>query len=322
MQHIRDEGIRSLICKHLLRGRAAQAGLDSLGPGCRTAAMSLLPPPTSPILPTGVSASVIERMPAERARATRLQQPQVSHFGLRKAFRHMHMYMFVYTPIYRCNYTDFLINFAPTLTFFQSLVYQADEEIEEAQRGSRPFADLAPWVARYEILRSALSDLGLLDPMMTRLLDCISEYWQLENQLNYHHVVNRETVQRAIRLRSCDVHAGNYICLSIGKISNREAIFDALSLHDNILDLKGDLSEYADDVAENSYNTYRMFVRLYGSSAADYMQEELTRYYEMMHKKIALLPATDQTNFQQALAIAEDLYPMPDIPAPIIEPVG
>ena len=40
----------------------------------------------------------------------------------------------------------------------------------------------------------------------------------------------------------------------------------------------------------------------------------------MMHKKIALLPATDQTNFQQALTIAEDLYPMPDIPAPIIEP--
>ena len=103
---------------------------------------------------------------------------------------------------------------------------------------------------------------------MTRLLDCISEYWQLENQLNYHHAVNHESVQRAIRLRSCDVHVGNYICLSIGKTSNRETIFDALSLHDNILDLKGDLSEYADDVAENSYNTYRMFVRLYGSSAA------------------------------------------------------
>ena len=43
--------------------------------------------------------------------------------------------MFVYTPIYRCNYTDFLINFAPTLTFFQSLVYQADEEIRRSPAG-------------------------------------------------------------------------------------------------------------------------------------------------------------------------------------------
>ena len=107
-----------------------------------------------------------------------------------------------------------------------------------------------------------------------------------ENQLNYHHAVNHESVQRAIRLRSYDVHVGNYVCLSIGKTSNREAIFDALNLHDNILDLKGDLSGNTRMMLrENSYNTYRMFVRLYGSSAAGYMQEELTRYYEMMHKK-------------------------------------
>ena len=205
-------------------------------------------------------------------------------------------------------------------TFIGSLVYQADAELEAAQRGEQEFAAITPWSKRKLEIIALLRELGIHDPRVEALLDDVGTYWDLETELVYQGKVTAETLTKAIALRSSDLLAYHRLCLHMAQVENREEIFSALVPWQIYIEFAFDLFEYEQDLAAGDYNTYCMFVKLYGSAAPRHIEAEIKRYWTMTEEALARLPAPLagklRTVFDGVLA---DIGGFPAIPTPILE---
>lgn len=245
--------------------------------------------------------------------------PHVSFRGLQKVFKYLDLFTFIYAPLYNCSGVAFLNKYAPVLTFVEALIYQADDELEAGQRGDSAFAGLSPWLAHKTVILSLLQELQILDAKLAELIEKVSVYWDLENQLNYHGVITHEAILQAVALRACDFHVMHYLCLCLAQVPNRDAIFHAIAPISILMDLENDLVEYPEDVAGGDYNSYRMFVKLYGVTAPEQMAAQMAYYTELIQRNVAQLPAEDQAKFVAILSALRAKYGDPIIPAPILE---
>jgi hypothetical protein len=212
--------------------------------------------------------------------------------------------------------------FYPILLFAEALVYQADVEIEAGQRGYVPFTDEKPWLDRRALLLSVLEELGVDDRGVTEESSNLARYWQLENQVLQRMragTLTHELVMRAMDLRASDVMMLHHMLHRFLDVPRDAATFRALLAWEVMLEIDWDLDEYADEVATNDYNTYRMFVNLYGEEAPARIAAERARREAVFHERVAELPIQQQTVFRSLQPNLHARRPRPDTPAPILE---
>ena len=202
------------------------------------------------------------------------------------------------------------------------MVYQADHELEAAQRGERPFTGITSWLEREELIRELFTELELNDAKLDELLMRIGNYGELKNRMMYHGEINHDIIMAAIPLGTSDFQLIHYLCLYMANVPNRNEIFEALSILEILMDLEANLLEYANDVAMGNYNVYRMFVKLYGKEAPKHMEAQLAQYDKLLEEKIEALPQEEQALFSDVFSKIYSKYPKDEwsvIPEPILE---
>ncbi|CAM8972391.1 unnamed protein product [Rhodiola kirilowii] len=101
------------------------------------------------------------------------------------------------------------------------------------------------------------------------------EYWKLERKLCSAHInkeeISVQDVMRAIHLKSFDYRVLNLLLFKLRGENVNDIFMDFLSASEFLVEVADDLFDYEDDVLENNFNVLRMFVRIYGPSAAPTM---------------------------------------------------
>lgn len=246
------------------------------------------------------------------------RRPLVSYYGLTRAVPLVDEQASYYLRYYGFG-RDRLGTYFPILLLVEGLLLQADEELERAQRGELPAEGIAPWSRRVPAVVALLRELGLYHPRIEAELERMGQFWELEARLLRAAAAPRhEEVLRAAELRTSDARALHGIIARLAGQPIDEAFFDLLWPMEVIVDLEQDLREYADDERQGLYNTYRMFVRLYGREAPARLDAELRRYRDLFAQRLTAAPAAMQERVMQQLVAFQGDYPSPPIPEPIL----
>ncbi|XP_048137102.1 uncharacterized protein LOC115738984 isoform X6 [Rhodamnia argentea] len=124
-------------------------------------------------------------------------------------------------------------------------------------------------------LKSLLEFRGLLNDRINEEFKSGEEFWALERKLcsalMHKEAVSVEDVMRAIHLKSFDYRALNLLLYELRGEKVNELHMEFLSISEYLVEISDDLFDYEDDVLDNSFNILRMFVKIYGASAAPTM---------------------------------------------------
>lgn len=80
-----------------------------------------------------------------------------------------------------------------------------------------------------------------------------------------------------------------------------------------------DIYDYAKDIANNSFNAYRMFVKLYGKEGKARIERHHQMLIDMAEEAIAYASPDIQAQFQKMEMAYWQISPVPRIPEPILE---
>lgn len=246
----------------------------------------------------------------------------VSYQSMRRSSRILREFVLYYFPLYNLSYQDFF-QFYPILGFVEALVYETDEELEELQTTGYPKIKNSPWESKQEIILSILENVNIKNPKVDFYLKEIGNYCELETYLLASSCIEHSAVIKAAELRSSDYRVLHSILAQMLNLSyGEEELSEKLTLMwplEVLNDLEDDLMSYSDDVAVKHYNSYRMFVKLYGEKAPFYLKRELDYYESLFHKQIAVLSELKREPFTQAWNAYRLDHPVPVIPNPLFE---
>lgn len=246
--------------------------------------------------------------------------PVVSLLGLKKINTVLYPMAFTMHSLYGCTAREFLEKFGPIVTYIGALVYQANQEVEEAQRGEAQYHGTSQWDKRRHEIKLLFQELLIYDPVAEELLDEVGTYWELENKLNYNGIISKELLAQTIALRPSDLLAYHHICLHLANVPNRDEIFGVLIPWQIYMELLTDILEYPKDVATKDYNTYRMLVKLYGPSAKGHLAHVIADYRRQYEKRMSTIPVQLQLQLTGIFkCILTDIGGIPVIPEPILE---
>ncbi|XP_002532872.3 uncharacterized protein LOC8281241 [Ricinus communis] len=188
-----------------------------------------------------------------------------------------------------------IFKFLPVLSFTESYIYQMDrmneglvslptnrdavlERVNEMWKGKESWTTKCMNMFKTDPFRplvAQLECLGLLTERITEQLRCGDEYWALERKLcsalMNQKEISIEDVMRAIHLKSFDFRVLNLLLYQLRGEKVNELHMEFLSISEFLVEVSDDLFDYEDDVMENNFNILRMFVGIYGASAAPVM---------------------------------------------------
>ncbi|KAF8018478.1 hypothetical protein BT93_H3381 [Corymbia citriodora subsp. variegata] len=191
------------------------------------------------------------------------------------------------------NRPESIFKYLPVLSFTESYIYQLDnmnERIVQPSAGGLPILnaqseerdrDLSSELVNafegdpFGPLKSLLEFRGLLNDRIIEEFKSGEEFWALERKLcsalMHEEVVSVEDVMRAIHLKSFDYRVLNLLVYELRGEKVNELHMEFLSTSEYLVEISDDLFDYEDDVLENSFNILRMFIKIYGASAAPTM---------------------------------------------------
>ena len=183
----------------------------------------------------------------------------------------------------------------------ETLVYEADEQVEAAQAQGKALSQVSPWNFQKEIIASLFKELNLEHPTLQKALNRVGEFFDLESQLlAAGATVTHSDVIRASELRPCDLQLLHCTLIQLAGKSYRAEVFDLLSCQEILIEIVDDVLSYKKDIAVGQYNTYWMFERLYGEKAPDYLQVEAERYRHLFQERLKQF-STDEQKFYSEL---------------------
>lgn len=201
-------------------------------------------------------------------------------------------------PLYQVSPLVFFRDCGPILNFLFSVIYVADIQIEAAQRnGDIPFRGIEPGIEKMGEITELLKERDLYDSSVQEMLNQTLRYWELTNKMMYDGIVTHELLTECIDVIPGDTIAGHYICHRILNIPADEAKMKAIHAWEAMINIENQLILYSDAVTENYFNFYRMFIKLYGEEAPQYIEQERTRRIEYLQACIAKLPEREQETF-------------------------
>src|SRR5215831_19037010 len=252
----------------------------------------------------------VDRVPAKTALV-----PTVSYAALAKAVHILQDLVLYYFPLYGLSEADFL-RFMPVLTFAEATAYQMDEE-HEVHIGEPHF--VSPYLP---VLRQVLTQLNLYDEALETELQGGLTYWRLEQQLCSGRPFTEADIVRANRLRCGDYRFLHRLLHRLIPKPYDEELLDLWWLIEQMGEVEEDLLQYHADLQRNVYNTYRMFVRLYGEAAPQHLQRYRDALEAEAQQRLVRLSETRPdlaATVEHLYATGRALYPVPPIPPPILE---
>lgn len=249
------------------------------------------------------------------------QTPLVSYEAMQKAARIIkYVYQF-YFPIHGLSSED-ICTYYPTLTSVEATIYQADLIMESGQSTNITPEEHEDNNRNLNILKDTLltllKELDFYDLTIANELARGEEFIKLENKIMVGGVIKYPEVMRVAELRSSDVRLLHLILFRLIGKPYDEKLLSLVWPVEVIADIEDDFSSYADDVATERYNTYRMFVSLYKENAPEYIKAELDYYENLFKERIAAF-SNDEKPALMALYSRFRQAHFSAIPKPILE---
>jgi len=130
---------------------------------------------------------------------------------------------------------------------------------------------------------------GILDKRIFDLVNDSVEYLKIESKLcgeNGHKYTNIEVVDRAISIKNVDYNILHHVLYKLRKAEYDDFAIHFMDVFYKIMCIDEDIRDYEKDLLGNSFNGYRMFVRMYGKSAPEKIflyLKELERIYHPLY---------------------------------------
>lgn len=247
-----------------------------------------------------------------------VMRPYISYWGMHKSARILDLIISLYFPLYELSYKDFFAYY-PVLGFVGALVYEIDETVETLQK-QELFSEVeTSWNQKHKIIIDVLKARNLYHPLIEQEFKNLGKYFELESQLLSHEAVAYADIIQATELRTSDIRALHGILVQVANKTYAQNTFDVMWPLELLIDVHDDIADYKDDVDKNNYNTYRMFVKLYGKKAPDYLKKELARYESLFAKRLDNLSRKEQKRFIKLVSELEKDNSDKPIPEPILE---
>ncbi|MEA5536733.1 hypothetical protein [Crocosphaera sp. XPORK-15E] len=243
---------------------------------------------------------------------------------MKRSSRVLREFVLYYFPLYHLEIRDFF-RFYPVLGFMEALVYETDEEVEEIQANNSIFSGYSPWKTKRETILDILEKTNLKHHCVETYLDNLGEYFALETNLLASRIITHQEIIQAAQLRSSDYRFLHCTLQKmLGQNFQDEELNEELRLMwplEVLNDIEDDIESYQEDVANKHYNTYRMFVKIYGEKAPYYLKKELDYYQNLFHEGVETLSDTSfkYKAFQKSWNAYRLDHPVPIIPQPILE---
>jgi hypothetical protein len=247
-----------------------------------------------------------------------LLAPAVSYHALKKAMRVIQEMVLYYFPLHDLDPKDFF-RVMPTLIFTEALIYQDDEEYEAGMED--PLA-ASP---RLELLKRILGQAGIYDEALAAELQRGIDYWRLERAICSGASFTETDISAATRFKCCDYRFLHRLLFRLLDKPYDEELLDLSWLVEQTGEIEDDLAQYAEDVENDVYNTYRMFVRLYGTDAPRRLRAHLDTLNEDAERRVVQLAATRPALAERWEDVQNRYYqanPAPAIPEAIPEGAG
>ncbi|MCP2727560.1 hypothetical protein [Limnofasciculus baicalensis] len=246
----------------------------------------------------------------------------ISCHSMYRSCRVLREFVLYYFPLYNLSMQDFF-KFSPILGFIEALVYETDEEVEQIQSNGYRANQSSPWEAKKKIILSVLDEHNLRHFKVESHLNKLGEYFELESQLLMTTHITHSLITQAAELRSSDYRVLHCTLLKmLGLNYTQEELNEELSLMwpmEVLNDMEDDLMSYQEDVETNHYNTYRMFVKVYGEKAPYYLKQDLHYYEHLFHQQLDQLSEARKARFSKAWNAYRLDHPVPAIPEPVLE---
>ena len=239
-------------------------------------------------------------------------QPYISYKGMQKSARILRDFTTFYFPLHGLCDQDFF-TYYPLLGFVEALIYQADQDLEAGK------VDEKPYTRNKNIILSLLKEIDCYDPLIERELDNGEEYVDLESKMMYSGKFSYEDIIKAVKLRPFDFRVLHCILFRMMNKPFDEKILALIWPVETIADIEDDIYQYPEDVENNHYNTYRMFVKLYGKDAPNRLQKELDYFSDIFRGKLSQYQESEQRRYLDIFSLFRERMPSPSIPPPIIE---
>lgn len=248
--------------------------------------------------------------------------PCISYQSMRRSSRVLREFVLYYFPIYNLSMNDFF-RFYPILGFVEALVYQTDDEVEQIQSEGYDELQTSPWNSKQALILAVLEEFNLKHFKVEFYLNKLGEYFDLETQLLADPHVTHAMIRKAAELRSSDYRVLHCTLLKmLGLNYQQEELNEELNLMwplEVLNDIEDDLMSYSEDVAEQKYNTYKMFVKIYREKAPYYLKRELDYYEKLFHEQLAQFSDLKREAFTRPWNAYRLDHPVPVIPDPIFE---
>ena len=246
-------------------------------------------------------------IPEENKQTASLSPLKLSYESMERANGYATVMFHHMLPLYQVSPITFFRDCGPIVNFLFSMVYEADSELDKARSKAATFCGTAPAEKRIGQIITLLKELELYDSSVQRELDNTLRYFELTNTMMYEGIVTPKLVKEGLDVIPGDVVVAHKVCHRILNIPCDAARLKAIHSWVVLWVVEADLIMYADSVAEDFFNFYRMFVKLYGQEAPQYMEQERTHRIEALQRAVAGLPEHEQESFLQIMAAQNQL---------------
>ena len=267
---------------------------------------------------------VCQSMDKDICNSLALEIPCISYQSMKRSSRVLREFVLYYFPLYNLSWSDFF-RFYPILGFMEALVYETDEEVEQIQATNCLLKQHSPWKTKQEMILAVLEKSNFKHHQVETYLDNLGEYFELETHLLISPEITHQEIMKAAQLRSSDYRFLHCTLLKmLGQNFHDEELNEELRLMwslEVLNDIEDDIESYEKDVATKHYNTYRMFVKIYGQQAPYYLKKELDYYEHLFHQGVEKISDNPlkYKGFQKSWNAYRLDHPVPLIPQPILE---
>jgi len=244
-----------------------------------------------------------------------ITKPAICYPEMQKSILVLYDMVAFYLPLHDQGWKEFF-TYYPILGMVEGLIYQAEVAMEAPETSSASRPNL--WPSKEKQITAFLAEHQLDQPAILHYLAEVGDYFQIVHQLLTVNQPTHADIIRAAENRPSDIRLLHVILLQLMGQPHDEGLFDLLSPLEVLLDIKANLTEYRDDLVTGHYNTYQMFVKLYGEQAPYYIEIEQRRYEMNLQEKLAGASTENQRRVQQFMHQHEVDYPSVPIPEPIL----
>jgi hypothetical protein len=220
---------------------------------------------------------------------TRLQR---SYEVPRKASRIFKDYVLdLYYPLHRLSPLQ-RMRTAPLLFGVEYLVYRVDAIAEGVQNADISTNDNYARLQRYkDKLEAFLRFAHAFDRTVSHHMEMGKQYVILENRVTSSRLFDHATVIRLAELRPSDVRLLHSMMITLLGRADGDRLLTLTWPVEVLADIGNDLAHYRDDVANSRFNTFAMFVELYGDEAPKRLRSEIERYERLFLAELGNFPS-------------------------------